>query len=300
MNKFSLKLQLLSWLIPCWLTAQIPPEKNPFPTEEFVVYQTLKDSIQNVQYQIGRREPKEFTFDHGAEGWTQVPLDEKSKNNQNFFHTYAPAYLKITTKNTENYYFLDDYYDIDMYAFTQLKSENLIFITARYSLYIIDKKNLSVSKKVIPGQGQYEGEDAISGLYSALTLFDNEKFLLGNVQGFSVFCLDVSNPDQPFELKQYSNSLFNEGQFYAFFHQKNNDQFDLILAQTDAKSDEKTVKRLYKKLKNIHYVLKNTTLEINSSGEPIVEISEEKLQFDSSKVQYTLELKNGTLSQEKH
>lgn len=300
MNKITFIFPILFWLIPYWLSAQIPPEKNPFPTEEFIVYQSITDSIHKVHYQIGRHEPKEYTFDHGDDGdWIEIPLTDQNKNNKNFHHTYAPAYLKIINENIEKYYFLDDYYDIDMYSFSEIKSENLIFITARYSLYLIDKKNITVSKKIIPGKGQYEGEDAISPLYSALTLFDNEHFLLGNVQGFGVFCLDISNPAQPVELKQYSISQSNEGQFYAFFHQKNNDQFDLTLAQSDVKSDEKTVKRLYKKLKDIHYVLKNAPLEINSSGEPIIEISNETLQFSSSKVQYTLELKKGILSQEK-
>src|SRR5690606_17539603 len=116
---------------------------------------------------------------------------------------------------------------------------------------------------------------------------------------FGVFCLDISNPAQPCALKQCSISLSNEGQLYALFHQKNNVQFDVIIAQTDPNSDETTVKRSYKKLKDIHYILKNRPLETHSSGEPIIEISNETLQFSSSKVQYTLELKNGTLSQEK-
>lgn len=42
-----------------------------------------------------------------------------------------------------------------------------------------------------------------NGLYNVLALFDNKLFLSGNVQGFCVFCFDLSNPKLPIELKQY-------------------------------------------------------------------------------------------------
>ena len=71
-----------------------------------------------------------------------------------------------------------------MFSFPDLPSDNLQIIAGRYAFYIYDIDKQTLSNELIPGLNQYEGEDAISGLYSGLTLFDNEKFLLGNVQVF--------------------------------------------------------------------------------------------------------------------
>ncbi len=291
-----MKFNFLFFFLSGITLAQINPEKEPFPPEDFVVYLSKNDSIQNVLYEIGRYEPKGYTFTTGHNGaWIKVPLNDEQKNNKNFFHTHAPIYLKITKGNTGKYYFLDDYYDIDMYSFSELKSENLIFITARYSMYIIDNKHNTLSSKIIPGDGQYEGEDAISPLYSALTLFDEENFLLGNVQGFGVFCIDITHPAKPKELKQYSIDFSNKGQYYAFFHRKKKNKFDIMIAQSDVETDKRTIRRLYKKLKTVRYVMKSIPVKTNSSGEPQIEIGKHNLHFISKEKHYQLDLEKGIL-----
>src|SRR5690606_26780130 len=100
------------------------------------------------------------------------------------------------------------------------------------------------------GVGQYQGEDAVSGLYSALTFFDHEKFILGNIQAFGIFCFNLRDYSQPIELKQYRISEENNGEYYAFFSPVDNGNFDIIVAQADLSSSSPNINRLYHKLKN--------------------------------------------------
>lgn len=272
---------------------QISPEKNvPFHKSEFVVYRSFTDSLHNTLYEIGRHEPKNHIYKRNNEGkWEKV----KQTIDENFHHVYAPVYLKIQHKETENYYFLDDYYDVDFYRFKKLNSEKLLFIKARYHFHIFDREKRTLSSKAIPGLDQYEGEDAISGLYDALTLFDNEQFLFGNVQSFGVFCFDISNPSQPEELKQYSIKDSNDGQFYAFFHRNNQNLFDVIIVQSDLESKNPNIRSFYKKLAPIKYVLKDVLLQTTSSDQPKIKILKNEILFFSDETIFRLNLREGTI-----
>ncbi|HLT87244.1 MAG TPA: hypothetical protein VKZ57_06610 [Sphingobacterium sp.] len=220
----------------------IPEEKNPFPTNEFVVYAEHADSVNHIYYQVGRHEPKNYTH-----------------------HILAPLYLKVKRQKEESYYFLNSYYDPDMFSFPPLTSDNLTIIAGRYDFYLYDIHNHTLSDKQTPGLHQYEGEDAISGLYSALTLFDNEHFLLGNVQGFGIFCFDISDPANPSELVQYNIKKPNGEQFYAFFHQTDYNLFDIIIAQQDTSSESRNIKRHYRKLRNVRYAMQHIAIDMDDA-----------------------------------
>ncbi|QHC84569.1 hypothetical protein AS589_07080 [Empedobacter brevis] len=291
------RLYLIFSLFLCSVIyGQIPPERSlPFPSNEFVVYTTFKDSLNNTLYQIGRHEPKNYKFELSNTGkWKKT----KIKADENLYHVYAPIYLKTQKKKQERFYLLDDYYDVDFYRFKKWTPEKLLFITARYHFHIFDQEQQILSPKTIPGSNQYEGEDAISGLYDALTLFNNQQFLLGNVQGFGVFCFDISNPVQPQELQQYGIKEANEGQYYAFFYPNNQNLFDVIIAQSDSNSENPNIRALYTQLKTVRYAVKNCGIEIFSSGKPLVRQEEQYLIFKADNSLYCIDLRTGTISKE--
>src|SRR5690606_21671857 len=212
---------------------QIEPTKNPFPENDFQVYQTFEKA--GFHFEIGRFEPDGYSITQTNS--TKFTYEPNSENpNPIYKNKVAWIYLKVKNNQNVDYFFLDEFYDVDLFQFEELNSKNLLLIKNRYAFYLFDLKEFNISEKQIPGKDQYEGEDAISGLFGALTLFDNEHFLLGNVQGFGVFCFDISNPLQPKELKQFTTKPENKGQFYAFFSQKKQNRFELLVAQTDTES----------------------------------------------------------------
>src|SRR5690606_25211631 len=103
---------------------------------------------------------------------------------------------------------------------------------------------------------------------------------------------------QPKELKQFTTKSENKGQFYAFFSQKKQNRFELLVAQTDTESKNKSIERLYSKLKNIHFEKKNLTLKTNANQEILVEIDKENLLFQSDKSTYKFNTENGILLKE--
>src|SRR5690606_5192829 len=249
---------------------QIEPTKNPFPENDFQVYQTYEKA--GLHFAIGRFEPEGYSITQtNSTKFTYKPTGENP--NPIYKNKVAWIYLKVTNNHHADYFFLDEFYDVDLFQFKELNSKKLLFIKNRYAFYLFDLKEFKISEKQIPGKDQYEGEDAISGLFDALTLFDNEHFLLGNVQGFGVFCFDISNPLQPKELKQFTIKTENKGQFYAFFPQKKHNKFDLLVAQTDAESKNKSIERLYGKLKNIRFEKKNISLKTDSNQHPLIKQS---------------------------
>ncbi|HLV46524.1 MAG TPA: hypothetical protein VKY32_05735 [Flavobacterium sp.] len=249
---------------------QIEPTKNPFPENDFQVYQTYEKA--GLHFAIGRFEPEGYSITQtNSTKFTYEPNGENP--NPIYKNKVAWIYLKVTNNHHADYFFLDEFYDVDLFQFKELNSKKLLFIKNRYAFYLFDLKDFKISEKQIPGKDQYEGEDAISGLFDALTLFDNEHFLLGNVQGFGVFCFDISNPLQPKELKQFTIKTENKGQFYAFFPQKKHNKFDLLVAQTDAESKNKSIERLYGKLKNIRFEKKNISLKTDSNQHPLIKQS---------------------------
>lgn len=261
-------LSIWFWLIAFAVMGQIIPEgKNSFSEDEFVLYVEQEDSVNGIRYQVGRHEPKGYTFDKKGDEWIQVPIEQNKRDH--FHHTYAPIYLRVKRQKEEVYYFLDSYYDVDMFCFPELPSANLRIIAGRYAFYIYDIHKQTLSSKQIPGLDQYEGEDAISGLYSALTLFDNERFLLGNGQGFGVFCFDVSNPAKPSELLQYRLRKPDGEQFYAFSPKADTPLFDMIIAQQDTSSASAKIERLYRKLGTVRYAIPLITKATNEAERPV-------------------------------
>ncbi|HLW62951.1 MAG TPA: hypothetical protein VKY33_06075 [Flavobacterium sp.] len=275
---------------------QISPKENTlFPADEFIVYTSFTDSLNGVLYQIGRHEPKDYTFGMNHLGKWQT-IQKETDEDSYHDHVNAPIYLKIQQKEIESYYFLDGYYDVDFYRFKNLISEKLLFITARYHFYIFDLEKGTLSSKTIPGHNQYEGEDAISGLYDALTVFDNERFLLGNVQGFGVFCFDISNTSKPQELYQYNIKDPNEEPFYVFLYQNNKQLFDVIIAQNDASSESTNISNFYSKLKKVRYVVQDKAIDTNSKGKPIIQQKGTRLIYRAKKRFYSIDLRTGIIS----
>lgn len=221
------------WGVAFVAQAQISPENSPsIRASKFMVYVEHTDSIGGIQYQVGTYNP-----------------DNSPK-------AHLPVYLRIASQGIERYYDLDTAYDPDLFTFPELTSDNLVVIKGRYIFYLYDNRTQTLSEKLQPGRDQYEGEDAISGLYGALTLFDQEQFLLGNVQGFGVFCYDISSPANPIEHIQYRVKKAGDSQpIYAFFHKTAADLWDVIVARPDP-SSEKNIPGLFGRLKIVRYTAK--------------------------------------------
>lgn len=225
------------WVFAFSVKAQISPDSTVFRAEKFMSYVQHTDSLNGIHYQVGTYNPDDS------------------------HEVHLPIYLRIVTSDVEKWYFLDSRYDPDMFSFPELSSDKLVIIKGRYAFYVYDIQRQTLSRKLRPGLNQYEGEDAISGLYSALTLFDNERFLLGNVQGFGIFCYDISNPAKPIELMQYTiRNTEEELPFYAFFHKTADNLFDILISQPDTVY-KSVIPRLYNQLKTVHYMAQGISLE---------------------------------------
>lgn len=271
---------------------QIEPTKNPFPENDFQVYQTFEKA--GLHFAIGRFEPEGYSITQtNSTKFTYEPNGEKL--NPIYKNKVAWIYLKVTNNHHADYFFLDEFYDVDLFQFKELNSKKLLFIKNRYTFYIFDLKEFKISEKQIPGKDQYEGEDAISGLFDALTLFDNEHFLLGNVQGFGVFCFDISNPLQPKELKQFTSETENKGQFYAFFYPKTNQLFDIVVAQSDAESYSRNINQMYQKMGIIKFAKRNISLNVNQYLQPVVQNKENELILSTKNNTFRLNLLDGTI-----
>lgn len=231
--------------------AQIAPVGHSFSEDEFAVYATQKDTISRISFEIGRHEPKDYAFATNTLGvWKPVKVENEEK--KKLHHTFAPIYLRVTLDGRKSYYFLEDYYDVDMYGFATIPSEHLTIITARYSFYIYDARTHTLSSKQIPGLHQYEGEDAISGLFNVLSLFDDENYLLGNVQGFGVFCFDISNPANPIELMQRRIDQTDKSPLFLFSNQKNGNPSKIIVAEVDERSEHPNIANFYRRIRRIN------------------------------------------------
>ena len=230
------------WSLASFATAQIlPEEEQSFHAEKFISYTQHTDSLNAILYQVG----------------TYNPADSPD--------IHLPIYLRIARQGSEKYYDLDTKYDPDMFRFPDLSSDRLVIIKGRYAFYVYDIHQQTLSRKLHPGLGQYEGEDAISGLYAGLTLFDNEKFILGNVQGFGVFCYDISDPADPVELTQYTIKKADEElPFYTFLYKTDGNFFDVLCAQADT-SSKSLIPGLYNRLKTVRYVAQGIALAIDIS-----------------------------------
>lgn len=192
-------------------------------------------------------------------------------NNPNYFLQIASIFLKVNKYNQSFYYQLDETHDVDLRRFIISNSTKLIVIGGRYSLHILDTEKLLISPKIIPGQGQYQGEDAMSPLFDALTFFDNDKFLLGNVQAFGVFCIDISNIENPKDLIQHRIISPENELFFTFFNPTKHKKFDIILAQNEPNSESETIRNLFSELKNLSYLKKEIKVPTNRSKQPKIE-----------------------------
>lgn len=243
--------------------------ESPFPKTDFVVYASETNFTENTTYEIGRFEPENvaFTPDHLG----RLRYNMVQANNPNYFLQIASIFLKINKNNQSFYIELDETNDIDLHRFIISNSTQLIVIAGRYSFQILNAETLSISPKIIPGQGQYQGEDAISPLFDAITFFDNDKFLLGNVQAFGVFCIDIADISNPKELIQHKIYSPENELVYTFFGRIKRNKFDIIVAQNDPNSESTSIRNLYSKLKNISYLAKKTRVPVNHRKQPKIE-----------------------------
>lgn len=243
--------------------------ESPFPKTDFVVYASETNFTENTTYEIGRFEPENvaFTPDHLG----RLRYNMVQANNPNYFSQIASIFLKINKNNQSFYIELDETNDIDLHRFIISNSTQLIVIAGRYSFHVLNAETLSISPKIIPGQGQYQGEDAISPLFDAITFFDNDKFLLGNVQAFGVFCIDIADISSPKELIQHKIYSPENELVYTFFGRIKRNKFDIIVAQNDPNSESTSIRNLYSKLKNISYLAKKTRVPVNHRKQPKIE-----------------------------
>lgn len=285
-------------IISSQISAQIKPVKNlEFPESDFVSYVKYENKSQKILFEIGLFEPGNYNLIAAANSIKiyKSKSDERNFNHKTYEGKMASFYLKITQNSQSNYFFLDRYHDIDSFEFVDLKSDNFLILKDIYTFYIYDFQKEILSESCFPGKNQYEGEDAISGQFDALTLFDEEKFLLGNVQGFGVFCFDISDLTHPKELKQFAIQDSNEGQNYTFFHESKNGIFDIIVANSDLNSESKNINNLYQKLENVSYADKKIKISKDKNGHPEIQSWKYFLKFSFGKKHYLYDLETGIL-----
>jgi len=263
-----------------------------FPSGEFTVYHSFTDTLKEILYQIGRYEPRTSRFQQLANGeWREVPVE----GGENLVHVHAPIYLKIKINNTVQFYFLDDYSDPDLYRVKKLNDSSLILVSSRYGFYVFDSVRNILSKKVIPGAGKYEGEDATSGLYAGVEVFDNDRFLLGNVKGYGVFCFDIKDLGRPIALQRHGKSEFGAGAFYIFFVAKAHELYDVILAQTDREALHPGILGFSIKLRQIRYIARDIKIEQNLSAGESVWQQGCWIYFRSDKGLHSIDLRSGNI-----
>ncbi len=248
-------LFISGFFVSVFTFGQIALEKKiPYPENDFVTYQFYEDKNLSTQFEIGRFEIKDHKILQNQSGeFVYKPIEENQKTNSIYDNQLVWIYLKVSTKNTTSYFSLEEMYDVDLFQFENLNSPKILLIKNRYAFYLFDLDEFTFSEKQIPGLNQYEGEDAISGLIDAFTLFDEEKFLLGFAQGFGIFCFDISHLSKPKELIQKSEIISDEKKNYLFYL-KNKSK--VISAEVDPQNKSKNIENFYLKLSNIHY-LKN-------------------------------------------
>ena len=124
--------------------SQIEPTKNPFPENDFEVYQTYEK--EGLHFAIGRFEPKGYSIlQTNSTQFIYEPNDENS--NPIYKNKVAWIYLKVASNQNVDYFFLDEFYDVDLFQFEELTSENLLLIKNRYSFYLFDLKEFKISEK---------------------------------------------------------------------------------------------------------------------------------------------------------
>lgn len=252
-------------------TKEIRPNET-YNDEDFRVSDSLTHPTKKTRYELGVYFPSGYLRQNRSredDVKIYVPIDSTIKSTYDY--QIASGFLRISENNRRKMIPLDIYDDLDVLKFVSLSDRLLVFKT-RYHFFLYDLKKGQATKRNTPGAYVYEGEDAISPLISALTLFDGDKFLLGCVQAYGVFCYDLSDPTRPEELRQYGTSNDNQGQYYLFLYPKETGLWDIILANSNIESSLLT--RVYQNFENIRYALRNVKIKLNEENQPDVTICE--------------------------
>jgi hypothetical protein len=218
--------------------------------ENFEVFQSYQDEINRIGYEIGQ-----YKFEQCKSIALANPKYIYHCKNSEFPHgQYASFYFRVISTEEVLNFFLDEYYDHETYEIQSKFEENqkILVVNNRYHFYVYDSSNRRLSNPIIPGIGQYEREDAISGLLDAFTFTSDRNFLLGYVQGFGIFCYNITNSAQPIELKQFKLKSEINKEFFYFFQPIGNYYFLLISTQTDENFKSKNIENFYSQLKNLN------------------------------------------------
>lgn len=239
---------------------------------DFLASDSLAHPVKKARYELGAYFPSGYLWQKRSpeeEVKIYVPMDSTIENT--YDGQIASGFLSISKDDGANRIPLDIYDDLDLLKFTN-SSDRLLVFKSRYHFFVYDLEKKEVTKRNTPGKQVYEGEDAISPLISALTLFDEDRFLLGNVQAYGIFCYDLSDPTKPKELTQHSTSHRNDGQYYLFLYPKEIGSWDIILANSSVESP--ALSRVYQRFESIRYALRDADIRINGKNQPDVTVSE--------------------------
>lgn len=223
----------------------------------FRVYATADGAgdQQGVRYELGRSEPANYTIHCAGDTCYYLRRDmaENGWQGEGQFLPHAPIVLRMRKDSVIQDIRLPYFQDIDMVKlYNKLPSPYLV-IVQRYAFSLFDVKDRVLSPTMVPGRKIDYREDAISGIMDGFLCFDDGRYLLGNAQGYGLFCFDVSEMQRPIELRRYSSQAENNGQPYFFLGRRKNGRWDGLLARSDMDSEIKGINNLYKKTENVRY-----------------------------------------------
>lgn len=195
-------------------------------------------------------------------------------------HAYAQTFPIDPRETIAKHFPLGNYDNIDLYHVVDIPSARWAVIAERYSFHVYDTKTAALSDRLIPAKHQYESEDAITGVLSGFSFFDDERFLFGHVQAYGIFCYVLSDTAPPKELHRFALSdnnqgmhYDNQGEYHLFLHPKKNGRWDILIARSDVDSVAKNINRLYARFKEIRYALEDVPILSDQQGEPLADIS---------------------------
>lgn len=205
-----------------------------------------------------------------ATGWQVVgtqatcyyyPANEDNTLYEPSDYPRAPITLRIINETGHVQDFsLDSYEDIDLYSIQKDNIGSSLIIQGRYAISMFDIVRQQLSPAIIPGHDIDYREDAISGSLAGLTFINNTPIVVGNAQGYGLFCLDFTNIGNPVELTRYNYGTENTGQPYLFVKENSEGLWSVILAKSNLKSASRNLRNQYAEIEEATFLFRDIPL----------------------------------------
>ena len=142
-----------------------------------------------------------------------------------------------------------------------VEGKPLLLVRDRYHLILVDTQTEKISAAMRPGVGVAFGDDAISGQMDGIRFFDDDTYLQGVAVSYGVFCFNISDWENPRELRRYSAEADDYGQPYFFLEQEANGNYTGFIARSDTTKKSSHISNFYTRTTPPHYLFRHTRLE---------------------------------------